>query len=115
MRENYAQGIKRFFITGDNFARKRDWEKMVDRLIKLRVEEGLNIGFTIQVDTLCHRIPNFIEKTNRFHYRRAVKGGTPIIGDSSTIRAACGSRRAPAGQCRRSIGCWSSFSRCGSS
>ena len=24
--------------------------------------EGLNIGFTIQVDTLCHRIPNFIEK-----------------------------------------------------
>ena len=31
-------------------------------MIQLRETEGLNIGFTIQVDTLCHRIPNFIEK-----------------------------------------------------
>ncbi len=62
IRENYAQGIKRFFITDDNFARNRDWEPIFDRLIELRGSEGLNIGFTIQVDTLCHKIPNFIEK-----------------------------------------------------
>jgi hypothetical protein len=65
LRENYAQGIKRFFITDDNFARNRDWEPLFDRIIKLREEEGMVLGFTIQVDTLCHKIPNFIEKATR--------------------------------------------------
>ena len=49
-------------MTDDNFARNQDWEKLFDRMIQLRVGEGLKIGFSIQVDTLCHRIPNFIEK-----------------------------------------------------
>jgi len=62
IRANYAQGIKRFFITDDNFARNHDWEALFDRMIELRVGEGLDIGFTIQVDTLCHKIPNFVEK-----------------------------------------------------
>jgi hypothetical protein len=65
IRDNYAQGIKRFFITDDNFARNRDWETHFDRIIKLREEEGMDLGFTIQVDTLCHKIPNFIEKATR--------------------------------------------------
>jgi hypothetical protein len=65
IRANYAQGIKRFFITDDNFARNQDWEALFDRMIKLRVEQGMDIGFTIQVDTLCHKIPNFIEKATR--------------------------------------------------
>lgn len=62
IRENYAQGINRFFITDDNFARNRDWESFFDRLIMLRQVDKLNIRFVIQVDTLCHRIRNFIEK-----------------------------------------------------
>src|SRR6185312_9829049 len=65
VRKNYAQGIRRFFITDDNFARNRQWEALLDRLIALRVGERLQIGFAIQVDTLCHRIPNFIEKATR--------------------------------------------------
>ena len=65
IRANYAQGIKRFFITDDNFARNHDWESLFDRMIELRVGEGMDIGFTIQVDTLCHKIPNFIEKATR--------------------------------------------------
>ncbi len=73
IRENVAQGIKRFFITDDNFARNRQWEPLFDRMIALR-EEGLNIGFTIQVDTLCHRIPNFIEKAGRAGVRRVFIG-----------------------------------------
>ncbi len=73
IRENCAQGIKRFFITDDNFARNRHWEPLFDRMIALR-EEGLNIGFTIQVDTLCHRIPNFIEKAGRAGVRRVFIG-----------------------------------------
>jgi Radical SAM superfamily len=73
IRENVAQDIKRFFITDDNFARNRHWEPLFDRMIALR-EEGLNIGFTIQVDTLCHRIPNFIAKAGRAGVRRVFIG-----------------------------------------
>ena len=65
VRENYALGIKRFFITDDNLARNSRWEELFDRMIKMKVDEGMDIGFTIQVDTLCHRIPNFIEKATR--------------------------------------------------
>jgi hypothetical protein len=81
IRENCAQGIKRFFITDDNFARNRHWEPLFDRMIALR-EEGLNIGFTIQVDTLCHRIPNFIEKAARAGVRRVFIGLENINPDN---------------------------------
>jgi len=73
IRANVAQGIKRFFITDDNFARNRHWEPLFDRMIARR-EEGMNIGFTIQVDTLCHRIPNFIVKAGRAGVRRVFIG-----------------------------------------
>ena len=59
---NCAQGLNRFFITDDNFARNKDWEPILDRLIELREQEGLEFSFIIQVDTLCHKMPNFIEK-----------------------------------------------------
>jgi radical SAM superfamily enzyme YgiQ (UPF0313 family) len=62
VRINVAQGLHSFFITDDNFARNKDWEAVLDRLIYLRQEEKLKISFIIQVDTLCHRLPNFIEK-----------------------------------------------------
>jgi hypothetical protein len=74
VRENYAQNIRRFFITDDNFARNRDWEAMFDRLIALRSSGCPNIGFTIQVDTLCHKIPNFIEKAAQAGVRRVFIG-----------------------------------------
>src|SRR5262249_32045042 len=61
VRQNLAEGIFRFFLTDDNFARNKDWEVIFDRLIKLREEEGLRVYLMIQVDTLCHKIPNFIE------------------------------------------------------
>jgi len=65
VRANAAQGITRFFITDDNFARNRNWEPILDRLIELRERELFNIRLLIQVDTLCHRIPSFIEKCAR--------------------------------------------------
>jgi hypothetical protein len=73
VRDNCAQGIKRFFVTDDNFARNRNWEVLFDRMIRLR-GEGLDIGFTIQVDTLCHRIPGFIEKASAAGVRRVFIG-----------------------------------------
>lgn len=62
IRKNYLQGIKSFFISDDDFARNRNWEAILDRIIQLRREEKLKVHFTLQVDTLCHKIPNFVEK-----------------------------------------------------
>ncbi len=74
LRWNYEQGVNRFFITDDNFARNKDWEAIYDRIIKLREEDGLDIRFCIQVDTLCHRIPNFIDKSKRAGVTRVFIG-----------------------------------------
>ena len=74
LRMNYEQGVNRFFITDDNFARNKDWESIYDRIIKLREEDGLDIRFMIQVDTLCHKIPNFIEKSKRAGVTRVFIG-----------------------------------------
>ena len=65
VRANAGQGITRFFITDDNFARNRNWEPILDRLIALREREGFNIRLLLQVDTLCHRIAGFIQKSAR--------------------------------------------------
>ncbi len=62
VRLNLAQGITKFFITDDNFARNKGWEAIFDRLISLRKKEAPALGLMIQVDTLCHKIPNFVEK-----------------------------------------------------
>ena len=65
VRRNLDQGIRRFFVTDDNFARNRNWEPIFDRLIVLREVEGRSFHFVIQVDTLCHKIPRFVEKAAR--------------------------------------------------
>ena len=65
VRANAKQDITRFFITDDNYARNKNWEPILDRLIELREKEGFKIRLLLQVDTLCHRIPGFIEKAAR--------------------------------------------------
>lgn len=65
VRLNFAQGVSSFFITDDNFARNKEWESIFDRLIDLREAGRIPIRLLIQVDTLCHKIPNFIEKAKR--------------------------------------------------
>ncbi|HTZ35889.1 MAG TPA: radical SAM protein, partial [Stellaceae bacterium] len=82
VRANLAQGVYRFFITDDNFARNRNWEPIFDRLIAMREEEGLTLQFIIQVDTLCHRIPNFVEKAARAGCARVFIGLENINPDN---------------------------------
>jgi hypothetical protein len=55
---------------------------LVDRLIEMREKESLDFLFTIQVDTLCHRIPNFIEKVTRAGARRVFIGLENINPDN---------------------------------
>jgi len=74
IRGNLAEGICRFFITDDNFARNKDWEIILDRLIKLREEQGLSFSLLIQVDTACYKLPNFIEKCRRAAVRKVYIG-----------------------------------------
>jgi pyruvate-formate lyase-activating enzyme len=61
VRANVARGIFRFFVTDDNFARNKNWEAILDRLIEMR-KEGTHFRLLLQVDTLCHHTPGFIEK-----------------------------------------------------
>jgi radical SAM superfamily enzyme YgiQ (UPF0313 family) len=74
IREHWAHGIRHFFITDDNFGRNKDWEAIFDRIIEMREREKMNIRLMIQVDTLCHKIPNFIEKAARAGTNRALIG-----------------------------------------
>lgn len=82
IRMNIAQGIKHFVITDDNFARNRDWELILDRIIKLREVDGWKMRFIIQVDTLCHKIPNFIDKCRRAGVTRVFIGLENINPDN---------------------------------
>ena len=82
IRNNIAQGVNRFFIADDNFARNMDWEVIFDRLIDLRENQKLDIKFVIQVDTMCHRLPKFIEKAKRAGVVRVFIGLETINPDS---------------------------------
>ncbi|MGE5268543.1 MAG: radical SAM protein [Thiohalocapsa sp.] len=82
VRANLAQGVYRFFITDDNFARNRNWEAIFDRLIAMREQEGLTLQFIIQVDTLCHKIPRFVEKAARAGCARVFIGLENINPDN---------------------------------
>ena len=65
LRAHLAKGVRRFFITDDDFARNKHWEEILDRVIELREREGIPFTFLIQVDALAYRIPNFIDKCRR--------------------------------------------------
>jgi len=82
VRVNYAQGLRSFFITDDNFARNKHWEAILDRLIHLRQVEKFHIGFIIQVDTLCHKLPNFVRKCALAGVRRVFIGLENINPDN---------------------------------
>jgi radical SAM superfamily enzyme YgiQ (UPF0313 family) len=82
VRANWAQGVSRYFITDDNFARNKDWEAILDRLAKLREVDRIPLGLLIQVDTLCHKLPNFIEKCKRAGVTRVFIGLENINPDN---------------------------------
>ena len=82
IRQNWAEGIHRFFITDDNLARNKDWEPILDRIIKLRAEHGISVNLMIQVDTLCHKIPNFIEKCAKAGVKRVFIGMESVNPDT---------------------------------
>ena len=82
LRQHLAQGVYRFFITDDDFARNRNWEAILDRIIAMREQEGIYFRFIMQVDAAAHRIPNFIEKSRRAGCLRVFIGLETISPDN---------------------------------
>ncbi len=82
IRANVAQGIHRYFITDDNFARNKNWEAIFDRIGDIREELDLPFSIIIQVDTLCHKIPGFVEKAKRAGVSRVFIGLENINPDN---------------------------------
>jgi radical SAM superfamily enzyme YgiQ (UPF0313 family) len=39
IRAGYAQGVRHYFITDDDFARNKNWEAILDRIIELKKKE----------------------------------------------------------------------------
>jgi hypothetical protein len=82
LRANLEQGIRHYFITDDNFARNRNWEPIFDRIAQIREELGVKLNFTIQVDTMCHTLPNFVEKARKAGVSRVFIGLENINPDN---------------------------------
>jgi radical SAM superfamily enzyme YgiQ (UPF0313 family) len=66
IRRNYREhGITFYFFTDDNFARNKNWEAILDALIRLREDEQIPVEFMMQVDVLSWKIKNFVSKARR--------------------------------------------------
>ncbi|MHC4321773.1 MAG: B12-binding domain-containing radical SAM protein [Planctomycetota bacterium] len=75
IRSNLSNGINDFFLTDDNFARNKNWEAIFDRLINLRENQGFkHVKFTMQIDSLAHKIKTFVSKAARAGCRRVFIG-----------------------------------------
>ncbi|QUD90095.1 B12-binding domain-containing radical SAM protein [Phenylobacterium montanum] len=61
IRDNARHGIRRYFVTDDNFARNKNWKPFLETLARMRREEGVDIRLIMQVDTLAHHTPGFID------------------------------------------------------
>jgi hypothetical protein len=82
IKQHWAEGVRRFFITDDNFARNKDWEAIFDRIIQIRERDRIKVRLIIQVDTLCHKLPNFVEKAARAGVTRVFIGLENINPDN---------------------------------
>ncbi|HVN89413.1 MAG TPA: radical SAM protein [Candidatus Binataceae bacterium] len=82
IRMGLAQGVDSYFITDDDFARNRNWEPILDRIIKLRREEGLKVHLILQADTASYKIPNFVKKAKHAGCRRVFLGLETINPES---------------------------------
>jgi hypothetical protein len=85
LRAGVGQGVRRLFLTDDDFARNANWEPILDRLAALR-REGLPIRLGLQTGPLCHRLPGFIEKAAAAGVEAVVIALEGIGTDAKKIR-----------------------------
>ena len=61
IRRNAALKIDFYFFTDDNFSRNPNWREIFEAIIELRRRENIRIEFMMQIDTLAHRLPDFMD------------------------------------------------------
>ena len=105
VRDHVRQGVRRFFLTDDNLARNRNWEPILDGLIALRESEGARFKLVMQVDTMSHTIPGFIEKATRAGCNRVFVGLENINPENL---AAANKRQNRVSEYRRMLLAWRS-------
>ena len=103
LRAHLEKGVHRFFITDDDFARNRNWEEILDRVIAVREREKVPFTFLIQVDALAYRITNFVEKCRRAGCLR-VFIGLETINPKNLLHAK--KRQNKIGEYRRMLQAW---------
>jgi radical SAM superfamily enzyme YgiQ (UPF0313 family) len=59
--KSYANGVRIYFFTDDNFSRSPVWEDVFDGLTAIRAR-GIDVRFMMQIDTQAYRIPGFVER-----------------------------------------------------
>ena len=87
VRANAAQGVDALLCHRRQFRPQPELGAILDRLIQLREDEKLTIRLILQVDTLCHRIPGFIEKAAR------PAATSSSSGSRTSIRIAMGTKK----------------------
>ncbi|MBM3257539.1 MAG: radical SAM protein [Candidatus Liptonbacteria bacterium] len=63
-----------FFFTDDNFARNPHWKEILEGLIALREEEGLEFVFMIEADLAAWKLPQFVKLLGRAGCTRTFMG-----------------------------------------
>ncbi len=103
IRRNWDRKIDYYFFTDDNFSRNPHWQEIFKALIELREEDGIAIGFMMQVDVLAYRVKDFMSMA-------AEAGCTQVFIGMETINqdniAAAGKRQNRVGDYRRMIRAW---------
>lgn len=103
IRKQYKAGGRNVFITDDNFSRNPNWESIADMFIDLKENHGIRLSLMIQVDTACHRIPNFIKKMTHAGVRRVFIGMESV--NPENLRAT-GKYHNQLGEYRRMLQMW---------
>jgi len=103
IRSNVALKIDYYFFTDDNFARNPNWREILEAIIDLKENEGIEIQFMIQVDVLAYNIPDFMRLTSE-------AGCSQIFIGMETINpaniAAAGKRQNKVEDYRQMIEAW---------
>ena len=83
-----------YLLTDDNFARNERWQAIFESIIELREVHGMPVTFSMQIDTLAHNIPGFVEKAARAGCRQVFIGMESVNPENLT--AVCKRHNEPA-------------------
>ena len=103
IRKNAELKIDYYFFTDDNFARNPNWREILDAMIDLKREDGIDFQFMMQIDVLAYHIPGFLDKAAEAGCSQVFIGMETINPDNI---AAAGKRQNKVEDYRNMIDAW---------